>query len=408
MFSNYNIRTGFNNACAKLNLQMLILLVLCGILITCFVNIYHLPKPFPLSKTTLDIQQSIINEPFQTETDQNELTIAKSVKYNKQLRAMFAANIFTQVSSDASHTNNQIAYLNLLALQTLPKTNPDDIIVTNFYLKNKDISHTSPALDQFVAFVLSLKEDRAADFFLKADNGVDVNILFKYNYKSDFNDTVDVEAIVTERLPENRSSTGISDNERASYKSITFDKCTIEYNIKDIIKLTLKKSVILPENAFILPQGVTDPNTIAGQKEILQEFVIYLQSDGLLTTLDSNKPLTLELVIANFIPYNSIMEYKVSMRIGNATTYTNYLTWQMYLKSAVVDKVNANTFLAEKLSLKQKELLHDKYNSIITPMFIVDNKISNLEKSIQNIQSTYNFNKLNNMASNIRFYPVTQ
>lgn len=405
MFSNYNISSGFNNVCAKFNLQMLILLVLCGILITCFVNIYHPLKTFPLPKTKLDVQQGNITEQFQTE---NELTIAKSAKYNKQLRAMFAVNIITQASSGSSRTNNQDAYLNLLALQTLPKTNPDDIIVTNFYLKNKDISHTSPALDQLVAFVLSLKEDRVSDFFLKADNGVDVNILFKYNYKSDFNDTVDVEAIVTEKLPENRSSGALPDSEKASYKSITFDTCTIEYNIKDIIKLTLKKSVILPENAFILPQGVTDPNTIAGQKEILQEFVIYIQTDGLLTTLDGNKPLALELVIANFIPYNSIMEYKVSMRIGNATTYTNYLTWQMYLKNASTDKVNANTFLSEKLALKQKELLHDKYNNIITPMFMVDNKINNLEKSIQNIQSTYNFNKLNNMASNTRFYPVTQ
>ena len=391
----------FGNTNFEFNLQVFILLVLCGILITCFVNIENIdPNPHKITQNANNSNNvgllPSLKESFETE----ELTIAQSAKYNKQLRQMFAANI-------RNEANATPAYLNLLKLQTLSKTNPDDIIVTNFYLKNKDVKHDSPALDQLVAFILSPKENRASDFFLKADNGVDTDILFKYNYKSDFNDTVDVEAVVTEKYPDTRT---LSESEKVGYKAMTFDKCTIEYNIKDIIKLTLKKSVILPENAFILPQGVSDPLRIAGQKEVLQEFIFYIQSSDLKAKLDTNNNNNLqpELVMSNFIPYNSIMEYKVSMRIGNESLFTNYLAWQLYLKNVITDKVSANTFLTEKLALKQKELLHDKYNDIITPMFMVDNKISNLDKSIQNIQATYNFNKLNNMTTNIRFYPITQ
>jgi hypothetical protein len=116
----------------------------------------------------------------------------------------------------------------------------------------------------------------------------------------------------------------------------------------------------------------------------------------------------LELTLSDFIPFDSYLEYKVSMRIGSVSTYTNYLAWQMYIKNVSSDKISANDFLKERLSQKQKELLHDKYNDIITPMFMVDNKIANLENSINTIKDTYNFNKLNNMATNIRFYPVTQ
>jgi len=390
----------FGNTNFDFNLQVFILLVLCGILITCFVNVENM-RPIPkIMQFDNNGQEPSLKEPFQTE----ELTIAQSAKYNKQLRQMFAANI----TSDTNATPPTVAYLNLLKLQTLSKTNPDDIIVTNFYLKNKNVAHDSPALDQLVAFILSPKENRNADFFLKADDGVDIDILFKYNYKSDFNDTVDVEAVVTEKYPTTRT---LTEGEKAGYKSMTFDKCTIEYNIKDIIKLTLKKSVILPENAFILPQGVSDSSRIAGQKEVLQEFIIYIQSADLKARLDGNTNAStpqLELVVNNFIPYNSIMEYKVSMRIGNESLYTNYLSWQLYVKNIITDKVSANGFLTEKLAIKQKELLHDKYSNIITPMFMVDNKIANLDKSIQNLQATYNFNKLNNMATNIRFYPITQ
>lgn len=391
----------------KLNIQLFILLALCGILIVCFINI-DLPiktintqtvEPFQSSNmitTTLSANQQI----------NNQISAASITNFKKKLNALFASST-TQLPVSSNQINNNLkeAYLNELHVQTLPKTNQDDIIVTYFYFRNGAPSENSSALDHLIDFVLTEKRDRSKDFFLRADNGITIDILFKYNFKNDFSDIVDVEAIVTETPPTTRS---LSDAEKGRYKSLTFDKCEIDYttvNTDEYIKLTLKKTTLITD--YTPPAGVTNLDSISGTKEVLQEFIIYLQISELSSKLNMNNN-TLELTIADFIPFDSYLEYKVGMRIGNAAIYTNYLAWQMYIKNVSTDKVSANDFLRERLSLKQKELLHDKYNEIITPMFMVDNKIANLENSINVIKDTYNFNKLNNMATNIRFYPVTQ
>ena len=391
----------------KLNIQLFILLALCGILIVCFINIdspintinTQPVEPFQspdVTTTTLSANQQIASQ----------INAASITNYKKKINALFAATTSpVPTSSDQSNDKLKEAYLNTLTVQTLPKTNPEDIIVTYFYFRNGAPSANSSALDQLIDFVLTEKRDRSKDFFLRADSGITIDILFKYNFKNDFNDIVDVEAIVTETPPVTRS---LSDVEKGRYKSLTFDKCEIDYttvNTDEYIKLTLKKSTIITD--YTPPVGATNTNSISGTKEVLQEFIIYLRISELSSKL-SNASNTLELTLSNFIPFDSYLEYKVGMRIGSTSTYTNYLAWQMYIKNASSDKISANDFLKERLSQKQKELLHDKYNEIITPMFMVDNKIVNLENSINVIKDTYNFNKLNNMATNIRFYPVTQ
>lgn len=404
----------------KLNTQLFILLALCGILIVCFINIDSPINASIKSSIKSSIKQDV--EPFQDPTSTTPSTtqnisaqIAASIaastsitNYKKKLNALFAAST-TPVPTSLNQINSELkeAYLNELNIQTLPKTNSDDIIVTYFYFINGAPSPNSSALDQLIDFVLSEKADRSKDFFLRADDGINIEILFKYNFKNDFNDIVDVEAVVTETPPVTRA---LSDAEKARYKSMTFDKCEIDYitiDTDEYIKLTLKKSTIITDNDYTSPPGATNTNTILGTKEVLQEFIIYLRITDLGTKLNTANN-SLESTLSAFIPFDSYLEYKVGMRIGSAATYTNYLSWQMYIKNASSDKVNANTFLRERLSLKQKELLHDKYNEIITPMFMVDNKIAKLEKSIDIIKDSYNFNKLNNMATNIRFYPITQ
>jgi hypothetical protein len=371
----------------KLNIQLFILLALCGILIVCFINVdspiktinTQTVEPFQSSDvttTTLSSNQQI----------ENQVSAASITNYKKKINALFAASTSPiPTSSEQSNTNLKEAYLNELSVQTLPKSNPDDIIVTYFYFRNGAPSTNSSALDQLVDFVLTEKEDRTKDFFLHADSGVSIDILFKYNFKNDFNDIVDVEAVVTETPPVTRE---LSDAEKARYKSIQFDKCEIDYasvNKDEYIKLTLKKTTLITD--YTPPAGATKIHSISGTKEVLQEFIIYLRISELASKL-AMATNTLELTISDFMPFDSYLEYKVSMRIGNASTYTNYLAWQMYIKNASTDKVSANDFLRERLSQKQKELLHDKYNEIITPMFMVDNKIANLENSINVIKDT--------------------
>jgi len=393
----------------ELNIQLFILLILCGILIVCFVNIDSLQTKNESSKIeALTVNNNDTIESFQTTTkpfNVNEIQsqqniIGNIINYKKQLNALFAASFQGESRDDETQ---KIAYLNQLSLQTLPKSTADDIVVTYFYFKNGAPTETSSALDQLIDFILTEKQDRETDFFLKAEDGISVDILFKYNYKNDFDDVVEVDAILTE-LPS--TTRKLTDAELKRYKTLKFDKCTIDYVEKNFIKLTLKKSKIIE---YTPPEGASNVERISGPKEVMQEFNIFLKITDLdiklSRTSNENK---LELAIRDFIPYDSFIEYKVNMRIGDNVIYTNYLTWQMYIKNASTDKVNANDFLREKLAIKQKELLHDKYNDIITPMFMVDNKISKLENSLNIIKDNYNFNKLNNMANNLRFYPVSQ
>ena len=271
----------------KLNIQLFILLALCGILIVCFINIdspikniasSHIEpfQPTDVTTTTISANQQI----------KNQVKAASIINYKKKINALFAATTSPiPTSSVQTNTSLQEAYLNTLSVQTLPKTNLEDIIVTYFYFRDGAPSANSSALDQLIDFVLTEKRDRSEDFFLRADSGITIDILFKYNFKNDFNDVVDVEAVVTELPPSTRS---LSDAEKSRYKSLTFDKCEIDYitiNTDEYIKLTLKKSTIITD--YTPPVGATNINSISGTKEVLQEFIIYLRISKLSSKLSN-------------------------------------------------------------------------------------------------------------------------
>ena len=117
----------------KLSTQLFILLALCGILIVCFINI-DLPvsniKLRNIEKFQSDITTTTLSASQQIS---NQVTAASITNYKKKINALFAATTsLIPISSNQPNPNLKEAYLNELTVQTLPKTNPNDIIVTYF------------------------------------------------------------------------------------------------------------------------------------------------------------------------------------------------------------------------------------------------------------------------------------
>jgi hypothetical protein len=217
------------------------------------------------------------------------------------------------------------------------------------------------------------------DFFLEGTNGIDINILFKYNYEGDFNDNVDVDATITEK-----------DANGDALKVIKFNKCKLGYNIADPDRLQFELSRTVKSYTSAINKNPVD---------IKQVFTIYLN----IPRLSSASSYTPQAIIPMMTPYNSFMEYKVFI-IPDNEIYSS----QLYIINARAGVVDANAYMKKNLEEQNKEILRDKYNAIITPMFMVDNKLSQLEDNLQVIKDAYEFNRLNSMASQLRFYPVNQ
>jgi hypothetical protein len=93
------------------------------------------------------------------------------------------------------------------------------------------------------------------------------------------------------------------------------------------------------------------------------------------------------------------------------------MTYNIYYKSSIVFstdiKVIFNTtehsgnlkdYTENKIKSIFTETLNDKYNKIVTPLFLMDNDISKKEKIINDIKSHYLLNELSNVQSNIKFF----
>ena len=327
-----------------------------------------------------EIFKSINIEPFQSAVTELQM--------RKYLFKLFTGDV------DANNTT----YLNQLEIQTRPKYKDTDIVVKKYYFTqdpNLESQPAQPALNHLVNYITVQKRDRETDFYLNCIYGLSISILFTYNYDSNLSEAVDVDAVITEKAPQDIS---LDEVEKAKYKTMKFNKCQIKFNptASDKIILTLTK---LTKLDYTPPEGVTSPKSIAGNKLVEQRFDIYIH----VPDLSATTTLTLTNILGLLDTNESFVEYSVNMSI-NESAFVNYLTWQLYITTITQSKINANVYMKTQLEKQTKTLLEDKYNKIITPMFMVDNKISQLSDSIKNVIDIYNFNKLNNMSTQLRFY----
>ena len=63
-----------------------------------------------------------------------------------------------------------------------------------------------------------------------------------------------------------------------------------------------------------------------------------------------------------------------------------------------------NDWLTNSINKENENLLNNKLDNIITPMFDLDNEIEKRDKVVKRIHDIYRFNKLSNSQNTLRFY----
>lgn len=383
-----------------INMNTFILFVLCGILIICYIG------PKMKSTTTQSIQHhqtgiytsgtsfprsaphGIMNqEPFQQANDVSKIVIEDELK--KALLTVFTGNRIETPTSSGKYKG----YFNTVLFQTRPWNNLKYDLNITYFPFSEDIVNSNmldAKLDQQKYDIISLKKaDRGNDFYLNGRYGLDINIIFRYNYEGDYNNEVDVDAYIRELPP---TDLKLSVDELREYKTLEFNKCKIDYNIDDANRFELTLSRLTDYKSYI----------VEGSKLVKQTYKIYVNVPGLQSKFTYTNPDASSLI--NFMtPYNSFVEYSVEWQFNSAPYELLYKS-QLYITNAKPGKVDANEYMKANLEYQNKEVLRNKYNEIITPMFMIDNKLNKLESTLNNIKDAYEFNRLNNMATQIRFY----
>lgn len=362
------------------NIYTFILFVLCGILIICFIG------PYINQRTPATIQINKI-EQFQTS---NIADIDKVMQENMLKKIVL--KLFTGYETQNGPVLK--ANFNNLLVQTRPWTNLKfDLNIVKFPFSKEETANPESIFSlekRQIYDIISMKAgNRETDFYLNGKHGLDINIIFIYNYEGDYNNTVDVDAFIKELPP---PDVKLSPAEQSAYKTLTFKKCKLDYNINDPDRIQLSFTRTTNYKSQV----------VYNTAQVRQTYTIYLNIPGLANLLKNNTGMAS--VINNAIPYNSFLDYVIEWQPSGKNEFETIFNSQLYIINSKPGVVDANTYMKTNLEAQNKEILRDKYNGIITPMFMIDNNLSKLESSLDNIKDAYEFNRLNNMATQLKFY----
>jgi hypothetical protein len=80
------------------------------------------------------------------------------------------------------------------------------------------------------------------------------------------------------------------------------------------------------------------------------------------------------------------------------------LSYEINMASIMARHENMQEYTYKKMGALTEELLNEKVGNIVTPMFVLDNKLNTMENKLKNVNDAYFFNNLNNGQTNYRFF----
>jgi len=266
------------------------------------------------------------------------------------------------------------------------------------------------------------KVDRNQDFFLNMINGVAIDINFVNNYVRDFNDTIETETLVEELLPNNFEGT---QEDKKRYKDYTFNTCIVEIseivddvvnenNARDVVILTLEKEINIGDNnddntynyLEVLNKDITDDKKKCKSIFAIQKCIVKI-------VLNEDIKINADTNFKNFVENINVPESSFSYELGfryismtgqEIIPVKGIYKVELYLNNVEYQTTSMNKWLQDKINTENKELLNEKLEKIITPMFDLDNEIEKRSKVVKRIHDIYRFNKLNNSRNTMRFY----
>jgi len=228
---------------------------------------------------------------------------------------------------------------------------------------------------------------RDGDFYLEFGNGLDVNIKFLFNYVTNMTGEVKCEATITELPPGSTAD--------PNYKTYTFDNCLLEY-ISGKMVVTLEKRT-----------GPLKYAKIASGKycavTVIQTFKLEINIDGAIS-LEND---TFQSIIQRAVFFNTFMTYSLSAQLEPGVVKPIY-TINLFPQSITSSFESLKEYTKAALGRTTERLLKDNVAEIVTPMFMVDQRLDRTEGILTKIMDHYRFNELSNAQSGYRFYPVSE
>ena len=197
----------------------------------------------------------------------------------------------------------------------------------------------------------------------------------------------------------------------ADGQQIVFDKCQFVYSSSAPNQIQLSFSKESKPDSFMV--STADFGDIASKVLVMQKFDLQLQckpsagKDNIGTEIseytgqDRTKFLTL---IKLVIPQASKLTYTLHVALPNLNVAQDILSYEINLASIMARHENMQEYTYKKMGNITEDLLNEKVANIVTPMFLMDNKLNTMENKIKNVNDAYFFNNLNNGQTNYRFF----
>jgi hypothetical protein len=104
------------------------------------------------------------------------------------------------------------------------------------------------------------------------------------------------------------------------------------------------------------------------------------------------------------IPQLSKLTYTLNVGINGTNMVQDILAYEIRLAALMAKHDSSQEYTYKKMADIIGETLNEKIGSIVSPMFMLDNKINTMEQKLRKTQDAYYFNNLSNDQTNFRFY----
>ena len=248
-----------------------------------------------------------------------------------------------------------------------------------------------PKTDEYSKILLKLvnksKSGVPNPYYFNPRTGFKFYIIFNTNAGVDTGMTITCDAVFT----------SISDGQE-----ITFDKCNLVYsNTKpNTIQISFIKTSI-PDKQ-LLPSS--DYGEIASDLLVTQKFDLQLVTK---TTPNFNSTTFLDLINQNAIPAISKLTYTINVSNIKTNESQDILSYEINLAALLARRENMQEYTYKKMGNITEEILNEKVGNIVSPMFLLDSKLNNMENNLKKVQDAYFFNNLSNNQTNYKFFNTT-
>lgn len=357
-------------------------------------------ETFNAQKSTVGGVEEVLEElelpEFETTTNQNNETIITE-RLDKFLQFL--------VPTQKTDTTPPIAYYNILKIQTKnfykETKNLDKYNI--FYNVNENI--LNEIANPFVNTKIDIRKDNdgiypeeTSQSLINLADGLSINISFLFNYKYPNSRTLPVSVVVKERGQDLTQT-------YEEINSYTHDELLIVPNTNKQFDLIIK----LPHDDDKYPHLNYFRKDDKKSTKLYHKLKIRL---NLKTDIYDIKTVNDNDTINNKFPFLlkeiDISTSKLFYSIHSEDTYGDASKVFEFSSLFMVDLLNnredLNKYTKYKLKSLHMETLNDNYNTVVSDMFNLDNKITKKEKIVNDIKSYYLFNEINNLQNNNKFY----